>query len=47
MVLGRLLAYCAHPAAAWRRVSNADRALIVSTYVGAGYLTTLIALLAF
>ena len=46
MCLGRLLAYCAHPFAAWRRVSNSDRALIVATYVGAGYVVTLTALLA-
>ena len=46
MVLGRFLAYCAHPALAWRRVSTADRALIVAAYAGAGYLFTLAILLA-
>ena len=46
MCLGRLLAYCAHPVLAWRRVPKSDRALIVATYVGAGYLVTLVALLA-
>ena len=45
MVLGRLLAYCAHPALAWRRVSKRDRALIVATYAGSGYVATLAALL--
>ena len=47
MVLGRLLAYCAHPTLAWRRVSARDRALIVATYAGTGYLATLVTLLAF
>ena len=45
MILGRLLAYCAHPGLAWRRVSMRDRALIVATYAGTGYLATLAALL--
>ena len=47
MTLGRLLAYCAHPTLAWRRVSLADRARIVGAYAGAGYLATLVALLVF
>ena len=46
MVLGRFLAYCAHPALAWRRVSAADRALIVGAYAAAGYVITLVTLLA-
>jgi len=46
MVLGRFLAYCTHPAAAWRRVPKGDRALIVAAYFGAGYLVTLAALIA-
>ena len=45
MLLGRLLAYCAHPALAWRRVSKRDRALIVAAYAGSGYVATLITLL--
>ena len=45
MCIGRLLAYCVHPTAAWRRVSTRDRALIVATYVGTGYLATLVTLL--
>jgi hypothetical protein len=44
VVLGRLLAYCVHPVAAWRRLSAADRTLLVVTYFGAGYLLTLLAL---
>ena len=46
VVLGRFLAYCLHPAAAWRRVAASDRALIVAAYIAAGYLLTLAALLA-
>ena len=46
MVVGRLLAYCAHPALAWRRVSTSDRALIVAAYAAAGYALVLTALLA-
>jgi hypothetical protein len=45
MALGRLAAYCAHPALAWRRVSTSDRALMVATYASAGYLGTLVTLL--
>ena len=45
MALGRLLAYCAHPALAWRRVSTSDRALMIAAYAGASYLTTLVGLL--
>lgn len=46
MALGRLLAYCAHPAAAWRRISKGDRTLVIAAYFGAGYVLTLVALLA-
>jgi hypothetical protein len=46
MSLGRFLAYCAHPAAAWRRVSTRGRAAILAAYAGAGYVVTLVALLA-
>lgn len=45
MAFGRLLAYCTHPALAWRRVSTSDRALMIAAYAGAGYVTTLVALL--
>jgi hypothetical protein len=44
MVVGRLLAYCAHPLLAWRYVSTRDRALIVATYASTGYVATLLAL---
>jgi len=46
VVLGRFLAYCAHPLAAWRRVAATDRALIVAAYFVVGYLLTLSALIA-
>ena len=46
MLLGRLLAYCVHPVAAWRRVSTGDRTLIVAAYAAAGYAVTLVGLLA-
>jgi hypothetical protein len=46
MTLGRFLAYCAHPALAWRRLSKSDRTLLVAAYAGASYVLTLVALLA-
>ena len=46
MVLGRFLAYCSHPAAAWRRLSGRGRLLLLTAYFGAGYVVTLAALLA-
>jgi hypothetical protein len=45
VVIGRTLACCLHPAAAWRRVSKPGKALIVSAYFVAGYLGVLVALL--
>lgn len=45
MALGRSLAYCAHPAAAWRRLSNGGRLLLVVAYFGASYVVTFAALL--
>jgi hypothetical protein len=45
MSVGRCLAYCAHPAAAWRRLSGGGRVLLLSAYFGASYLLTLVALL--
>jgi hypothetical protein len=42
--LGRSLALCAHPAAAWRR-SRRGRALVLGAYFGAAYVTVLMTLL--
>jgi hypothetical protein len=44
-VLGRSLACCVHPAAAWRRLPPGGRALLVGAYFGAGYAGILITLL--
>jgi hypothetical protein len=45
VALGRLLACCVHPAASWRRLPPAGRALVVGAYFVAGYATGLLALL--
>jgi type II secretory pathway component PulM len=44
--IGRWTAYVVHPQAAWRRLRPRGRALLVGTYVGAGYVGALIALIA-
>jgi hypothetical protein len=46
IVIGRTLACCVHPSAAWRRLSGSGRALIVGTYFAASYLAVLAVLLA-
>jgi hypothetical protein len=43
--LGRSLAMCAHPVAAWPRARLRARLVIVAGYVAAGYVTTLTGLL--
>ena len=45
IVIGRSLAYCAHPWASWRRLPATGRAMLVAAYAGAGYVTVLAALL--
>lgn len=45
IVIGRTLACCLHPAAAWRRLSASGRALIVTTYFVMSYLGVLAVLL--
>jgi hypothetical protein len=45
IVIGRTLACCVHPSAAWRRNSRSGRALIVATYFAASYLAVLAVLL--
>lgn len=44
VAIGRAVAYCCHPAAAWQLLSGRSRAFIVAAYVAAGYLTVLAAL---
>jgi hypothetical protein len=46
IVIGRTLACCAHPAAAWRRLSGSGKALIVGAYFLVGYIGVLLVLLA-
>jgi hypothetical protein len=41
IVIGRSLAICAHPVAAWHTQSVRYRCVLVGGYVGAGYLLTL------
>lgn len=45
LVLARVAACCAHPAAAWDRLSPSGRMVLVAAYAGIGYLTVLTALL--
>jgi hypothetical protein len=45
VALGRWMACAVHPEAAWRKSRARERALLVVTYVGAGYLATLIVLI--
>ena len=46
IVIGRTLACCVHPSAAWRRLSGSGRALIVGSYFAASYLAVLTVLFA-
>jgi hypothetical protein len=39
------MACAVHPAAAWRKSRARERVLLVATYVGAGYIATLIGLI--
>jgi hypothetical protein len=44
VIVGRALAYCAHPSASWSRLPAPGRALLVAAYVGVSYVTVLILL---
>jgi hypothetical protein len=44
VVIGRALACCVHPSAAWRRLRVPGRVLLVAAYVSASYVTVLILL---
>jgi hypothetical protein len=41
LLIGRGLAFCAHPLAAWRVLSTPGRACVVAAYAGAGYVAVL------
>jgi len=41
ILLGRGLAHCVNPTAAWRVLSRRGRALVVGAYAGAGFVATL------
>jgi hypothetical protein len=45
LLLGRSLAFCAHPAAAWRVLSRPGRMAVLGAYFTAGYLSVLAVLL--
>jgi hypothetical protein len=45
-MLGRALAVCVHPFAAWRRFSTSWHVWILTAYAVAGYVIVLVALLA-
>ena len=45
ILLGRGLAFCTHPSAAWRRLPPAGRALLVGAYAAGGYVAVLSVLL--
>jgi hypothetical protein len=41
LLIGRGLAFCVHPAAAWRVLSAPGRAFVVAAYAGAAYVAVL------
>jgi hypothetical protein len=45
VAIGRSLAMCLHPSAAWRVLPPVHRLLLVAAYFGAGYVSVLVALL--
>jgi hypothetical protein len=47
VVVGRWLAWCSHPVAAWRVLPTSGRVLIVASYFVSSYAAVLLALLAF
>jgi hypothetical protein len=46
ILIGRSLAFCLHPSAAWRRLPATGRVLLVAAYFSGSYVTVL-ALLTF
>jgi hypothetical protein len=45
IVIGRTLACCVHPAAAWRRLPASGKAVIITTYFAVSYFGVLALLL--
>jgi hypothetical protein len=41
LLIGRGLAFCVYPRAAWRVLSTPGRAFVVAAYAGAGYVAVL------
>jgi hypothetical protein len=41
LLIGRALAWCVHPAAAWHLLPARGRALLVAAYVSASYMAVL------
>jgi hypothetical protein len=41
LLIGRGLAFCVHPTAAWRVLSKRGRAFVVAAYAGAAYVAVL------
>jgi len=41
LLIGRGLAFCVHPTAAWRVLSTPGRAFVVAAYAGAAYVAVL------
>jgi hypothetical protein len=44
VLIGKLLAQCAHPYAAWRTGSRGARAIVVAAYFAASYAAVFVAL---
>jgi hypothetical protein len=47
VLVGRAMAMCAHPYAAWRSHSTKGRAVVVVAYIAASYFVVLCALMTF
>jgi hypothetical protein len=47
LIIGRGLACCLHPLAAWRVMTRSGRALVVAAYVGVSFTVTLATLVLF
>ena len=45
LLVGRGLAFCCHPTAAWRVLSTPGRAFVVAAYASAAYMAVLAVLL--
>jgi hypothetical protein len=45
ILIGRGLACCAHPSAAWQKLPPSGRALLVAAYAAGSYVTVLAALM--